>query len=66
MLIASIVLIFLIGYFGQDVDYLRQISEFSRFLYIFKIVLIGMFGYFLSLWILGIRIKDFSNKDVFD
>ena len=66
MLIASIVLILLIGYFGQDVDYLRQISEFSRFLYIFKIVLIGMVGYFLSLWILGIRIKDFSNKDVFD
>jgi hypothetical protein len=25
-----------------------------------------MVGYFLSLWILGIRIKDFSNKDVFD
>ena len=66
MLIASIVLILLIGYFGQDVDYLRQISEFSRFLYIFKIVLIGMVGYFLSLWVLGIRIKDFSNKDVFD
>ena len=66
MLIASLVLILLIGYFGQDVDYLRQISEFNRFLYIFKIVLIGMFGYFLSLWILGIRIKDFSNKDVFD
>ena len=66
MLIASIVLILLIGYFGKEVDYLRQISEFSRFLYIIKIVLIGMVGYFLSLWILGIRIKDFSNKDVFD
>ncbi|HJM15292.1 MAG TPA: murein biosynthesis integral membrane protein MurJ, partial [SAR86 cluster bacterium] len=66
MLIASIVLIVLIGYFGKEVDYLRQISEFSRFLYIIKIVLIGMVGYFLSLWILGIRIKDFSNKDVFD
>ena len=66
VLIASIVLILLIGYFGQDVDYLRQISEFSRFLYIFKIVLIGMVGYFSSLWILGIRIKDFSNKDVFE
>ncbi len=66
MLIASIVLILLIGYFGKEVDYLRQISEFSRFLYIIKIVLIGMIGYFLSLWILGIRIKDFSNKDVFD
>jgi len=25
-----------------------------------------MVGYFLSLWILGIRVKDFSNKDVFD
>ena len=66
MLIASIVLILLIGFFGKEVDYLRQISEFSRFLYIIKIVLIGMVGYFLSLWILGIRIKDFSNKDVFD
>jgi len=66
MLIASIVLIVLIGYFGKEADYLRQISEFSRFLYIIKIVLIGMVGYFLSLWILGIRIKDFSNKDVFD
>ena len=66
MLMASIVLILLIGYFGQEVDYLRQISEFSRFLYIFKIVLIGMVGYFLSLWILGIRIRDFSNKDVFN
>jgi len=66
MLIASIVLILLVGYFGKEVDYLRQISEFSRFLYIIKIVLIGMVGYFLSLWILGIRIKDFSNKDVFD
>jgi len=66
MLIASIVLILLIGFFAQEVDYLRQISEFSRFLYIIKIVLIGMVGYFLSLWILGIRIKDFSNKDVFD
>jgi len=66
MLIASIVLILLISYFGKEVDYLRQISEFSRFLYIIKIVLIGMVGYFLSLWILGIRIKDFSNKDVFD
>ena len=66
MLIASIVLILLISFFAQEVDYLRQISEFSRFLYIIKIVLIGMVGYFLSLWILGIRIKDFSNKDVFD
>ena len=66
MLIASIVLMLLIGFFSQEVDYLRQISEFSRFLYIIKIVLIGMVGYFLSLWILGIRIKDFSNKDVFD
>ncbi len=66
MLIASIVLIFLIGYFGKEADYLRQVSEFSRFLYIIKIVLIGMVGYFISLWILGIRIKDFSNKDVFD
>ena len=57
---------FLLYYFGKEVDYLRQIGEFSRFLYIIKIILIGMFGYFLSLWILGLRIKDFSSKDVFD
>jgi len=60
------VLIFLINFFEQEVGYLRKISEFSRFIYIIKIVSIGMFGYFLSLWILGLRIKDFSNKDVFD
>ncbi len=64
--IASFVLIFLINFFEQEVGYLRKISEFSRFIYIIKIVSIGMFGYFLSLWILGLRIKDFSNKDVFD
>ncbi len=66
MLIASLVLILLINFFSQEVEYLRQISEFSRFIYIFKIVLIGMVGYFLSLWILGLRIKDFSNTDVFN
>ena len=66
MLIASSVLILLINFFSQEVEYLRQISEFSRFVYIFKIVLIGMVGYFLSLWILGLRIKDFSNTDVFN
>ena len=66
MLIASLVLILLINFFSQEVEYLRQISEFSRFVYIFKIVLIGMVGYFLSLWILGLRIKDFSNTDVFN
>tara|TARA_Y100000746_G_C15440343_1_gene422543 strand:- start:865 stop:1725 length:861 start_codon:yes stop_codon:yes gene_type:complete len=66
MSIASFVLIFLINFFEQEVGYLRKISEFSRFIYIIKIVSIGMFGYFLSLWILGLRIKDFSNKDVFD
>ena len=66
MSLASLVLISLLYYFGKEVDYLRQISEFSRFLYIIKIILIGMFGYFLSLWILGLRIKDFSSKDVFD
>ena len=66
LLIASSVLVLLINFFAQEVDYLRQISEFSRFIYIFKIVLIGMVGYFLSLWILGLRIKDFSNTDVFN
>ena len=66
MSLASLVLISLLYYFGKEVDYLRQIGEFSRFLYIIKIILIGMFGYFLSLWILGLRIKDFSSKDVFD
>ena len=66
MLIACSVLILLINFFAQEVEYLRQISEFSRFIYIFKIVLIGMVGYFLSLWILGLRIKDFSNTDVFN
>ena len=64
--LASLVLILLLYYFGKEVDYLRQIGEFSRFLYIIKIILIGMFGYFLSLWILGLRIKDFSSKDVFN
>ena len=66
MLLASLVLIFLLYYFGKEVDYLRQISEFGRFFFIIKIISIGMFGYFLSLWILGLRIKDFSNKDVFN
>ena len=66
MSLASLVLISLLYYFGKEVDYLRQIGEFSRFLYIIKIILIGMFGYFLSLWILGLRIKDFSSKDVFN
>ena len=51
---------------GLFLDYLRELSGFSRFLYIIKIVLIGMAGYFLSLWILGLRVKDFSSKDVFD
>ena len=64
--LASLVLILLLYYFGKEVDYLRQIGEFSRFLYIIKIILIGIFGYFLSLWILGLRIKDFSSKDVFN
>tara|TARA_Y100001970_G_scaffold287891_1_gene413684 strand:- start:616 stop:2085 length:1470 start_codon:yes stop_codon:yes gene_type:complete len=66
LLIASSVLVLLINFFAQEVDYLRQISEFSRFIYIFKIVLIGMVGYFLSLWLLGLRIKEFSNTDVFN
>ena len=66
MSLASLVLISLLYYFGKEVDNLRQIGEFSRFLYIIKIILIGMFGYFLSLWILGLRIKDFSSKDVFN
>ncbi len=64
--IATFVLASIIIYFGEETNNLRQITEFGRFIYIIKIVFIGMAGYFITLWFLGLRAKDFSNKDVFD
>ena len=61
LVIASLILMVFLSYFGQDAILLRKFSNLEQIIYILKMVILGMGLYVVALRLTGLKIKEFLN-----
>ena len=61
LVIASLILMLFLSYFGQDAILLRKFSNLEQIIYILKMVILGMGLYVVALRLTGLKIKEFLN-----
>ena len=61
LVLASMILIIFLGYFGEEAASLRKSDDLEQVFYILKMVLFSVGLYMVVLRLTGLKIKDFLN-----